>query len=1054
MKKISLFFALAFALCAFFAIGAFAADIKVNAEGVGDINSAIGRAQKWDTVSVCLTSDIETDQTVLIDKVITVNVDFNGYTLNYKGSSGKDTTAAAFHINNKGATLNLSGANALADYRAYTHYGEGVKADMLGTGNLVAVSHGTVNIKDAYFYATDAFVIYGAFTAEAEYGVSVESSVLRVNEGAANSAITYKGGSANSTSVVKRALYLTNTVEYGGFFGIDHNFNVTRGSTFKNVKFYDFYLRNDCWYDPSVPTIRALLMQTFDEALLMSECVFKNSDESLGNYKIRTETGKQNVKFYNCEYNQLEVFEKVGGDRIGNAMLFIIDVPATCVTTGVMHYYINGFSESSKKVNQTIPSNGSHAQGEEKIAYPNGYKNAGVGVSLCPACGEDYQTETEYPPIFESLGYSVSTYGGSVALGTSVNRKAYFEYASKNPSTTLEYGFVVGNGNIEVAFENGEITVTNGYFIKMDAMLADMLEVKITNIQQHQYDTLLSMELFAFDGGAIEYMEGELDAFTYNEIVELLDREKAAFRELLYSKHKLYLNDDGSFRVLIIADAHMNINGNAEDVQEVKDRIKLLVDREEPNLVIFTGDNTIGSSSEEKLRQNITALVSYIEEKQIPWCHVYGNHDHESAISNKMQQAVYESFEYCISKTGDEGLSGVGNYVHGVFKKDGTLASVVYLIDSGAYATGGGYDYIKDDQIAWYKSTSEFLEEYTGKKVPGIMAFHIPLIENTTAHNNRNNTDLVYEYDGDRNESICSSGTDTLLLETIWERGDVKAIVTGHDHVNTYMYNYLGVKLCSSPNVSDLTYYTSNLQGGRVFDLNPATMDNVPTYVSYIIERVNPEKYGTLASNVTLEAFEGEMPSTGTAALGGGAISGAITLEIAEGKGANGTNALSVKRSRQNNAEFYVYLNNEGYGKVGENKYLVVWMDFTDVEFRKASMGLLSSNGDTPFMTDNKDGANPEYYYLADGTDEWVTLKHGGDGCFGSGDGSAVKGKRGYFAFKIEDFLLGQGGKAMGANDLVTGLYMYLDISSSDYADVAFYIDDVMLVEDYKTVKN
>ena len=138
------------------------------------------------------------------------------------------------------------------------------------------------------------------------------------------------------------------------------------------------------------------------------------------------------------------------------------------------------------------------------------------------------------------------------------------------------------------------------------------IEIKISNIKESQYDTPLSMELFAFDGEKIEYIEGELDTFSFNEIVELLDREKAAFRELLYSKHKLYLNDDGSFRVLIIADAHMSINGNAEDVQEVKDRIKLLVDREEPNLVIFTGDNTIGSSSEEKLRQNITALVSYI----------------------------------------------------------------------------------------------------------------------------------------------------------------------------------------------------------------------------------------------------------------------------------------------------------------------------------------------------------------------------------------------------------------------------------------------------------
>ena len=126
-----------------------------------------------------------------------------------------------------------------------------------------------------------------------------------------------------------------------------------------------------------------------------------------------------------------------------------------------------------------------------------------------------------------------------------------------------------------------------------------MLEIKVANIKDSQFDEKFAMELFVFDGKSVEYVEDQLDLLSYNEIAEMLDELKAAIRELLYSKHTLYCNEDGSFRVLIIADAHMNVNGNAQDVQEVKDRIKLLVDRENPNLVIFTGDNTIGSSSED-----------------------------------------------------------------------------------------------------------------------------------------------------------------------------------------------------------------------------------------------------------------------------------------------------------------------------------------------------------------------------------------------------------------------------------------------------------------------
>ena len=166
----------------------------------------------------------------------------------------------------------------------------------------------------------------------------------------------------------------------------------------------------------------------------------------------------------------------------------------------------------------------------------------------------------------------------------------------------------------------------------------------------------------------------------------------------------------------------------------------MMVDKIQPNLVILTGDNTINSSSESRLRDNIQAIVGYIEEKKIPWCHVYGNHDHEGALSNSAQQKIYESFEYCISKD-VEALSGTGTYVHGVYNKDGSLGSLVWLIDSGAYVDKslypGYYDYIKQDQIDWYKEASLLIKEYNnGVAVKGMMAFHIPLIENRDANNN------------------------------------------------------------------------------------------------------------------------------------------------------------------------------------------------------------------------------------------------------------------------------------------------------------------------------
>lgn len=1053
MKKQLLFFAFLLSIIIALSICVCATAISVEVDGIEDITATINSAKSGDIVNFKLVDNIIFDESISISIGITVNIDFNGYGLTYNGTGNGKTNIGGIVIDSFGAVLNLKGSNPMTDHRTYTHYGDDVVPDMTGTGNLICVFSGKLNIENSYLYAKNAYVVYAELVDGANYQIFANQSVLRVDEGAEYSAITFIGGNKYSNSTPKRVLKLSNSVEYGGFYGNDHNFNVTRGSEFTNVLFYDFYLKNDCWYMPDNSAVRQELMHTFDEAMAITGCVFHNYDGTLANIKIRTETGKQNLKLYNCEYNALEVVGKFVGDRIGNACVYIVEIPATCVSTGVMHYYVNGFGEGNKKSNQTIPLNANHTEGMETISYPNGYCSEGIGTSVCTSCGESFETGNVYLPIFVNLGYSLFNIKNSVTLGTKINRNAYYTYISQNPEISLEFGVLVGNANIEVSLENGELAVRNGYAVSMGSGVMDVFEVKVLNIKQDMHDKKFAMEFYIFDGEAIEFSEEELDLLSYNEIEDMLDEIKIAVNELLDTKHKLYYNEDGSFRVLIIADAHMNVSGDATNVQEVKDRIKLLVDRENPNLVIFTGDNTIGSSTEQKLRDNITALVSYIEEKEIPWCHVYGNHDHENALGEEEQQKVYESFEYCVSKSDSRDLTGTGNYVLGVYNQDGSLGSVIYCLDSGTYVSGGGYDYIRDDQIEWYKSSSRLLEEYTGRLVYGMMAFHIPLIENTYAFNNKDNKELVYEYTGNRNEAICSSATDTELLEAIWERGDIKAIVTGHDHINDYMYNYLGVKLCSSPNVSDLTYYNENVQGGRVFDLNLETITDIKTYVSYIIERVSADDFDYFPKDITLENFEGEAPKTGTASLGGGTISGKIELNVVSDKGIDGSSAIEVKRSQTDNSELYIYFDNDSYGKLGENKYLVVWMDFTNIEFRKASVGLLYDGANFPYMTDHDDGTNPPYYYLADGSDQWQTLSHGGDGCFGVKDGGGINGKKGYFAFRTEDFLKSQKGAAMTEETLVTGFYMYLDISSATYADVPFYIDNIMLVEDYTTVK-
>lgn len=1038
MRKLIIFASSIIAVFLLFTLSAFAV---TEARDEGDILDAVSAASAGDTVSIKLMDNVTLTSTVAISKSITLNLYFNGYSLDYQGYVGDSFSYAGISLTHAYATVNLYGSNKLLSYSDYTHYSDEVKPDMTGSGNLIVITKGTLNIYDSYLLSTaNSFAIVGDMVDNNDYAICIYDSVLRAPEGSSRSAMVHEGGNSSNNSIVKRTLYMQNSVLYGGFKGINYAYNLTVGTGFENVKFYDFYIKNDCWYSPDISSIVSLLMNTYEKSAEYRGCIFKNYDETVGDITVYTETGKQNFKLINCSFNEIKSGGKFGGDRGGDAYVYIIENMPTCTESGSMLVCRNGGALTSA----TIPQ-GDHVLDNGTLTYKNGYTKNGLYIYTCTLCGAYKDGEVENP-IFIDLGFSVSSDNTNISKGTHINNDLLDKYLKDNDGVSIDYGVLAGTSSSSVSLVNGEVSIENGVLDSFKDDQFSYINIKLVNIANELSATKFALEFYIYDGKEIEFSDGYFDYVSVEDLNIMLDEIRNKALKLLETKHKLYYNDDGSFRVLIIADAHMNVDGDATNVQEVKDRIKNMVDKTDPNLVIFTGDNVINSSSEAKLRRNIDAIVSYIEEKEIPWCHVYGNHDHEGSLSNADQQKVFETYEWCVSKAGDAEISGTGNYVLGVYNKDGTLGSAVYCLDSGAYANGG-YDYIKDDQIEWYKQSSLLLEEYAGKKVPAIMAFHIPLIENNTAYNNRDNKEIVYEYTGNKNENICSSATDTTLLETIFERGDVKAIVTGHDHINDYMFNYMGVKLTSSPNISDLTYYTASLQGSRVFDLNLETIDDVPTYVEYVIERINPDKYDTF-ENDTVMVDGDESLTLSAAGYDGGSISGSATITVTENGGYNNSQAIEVIRSQSNNFEIYIQLDKDGYGKLGDNKYLIIWVDFTNVEFRKACFGLITSDGTAnPYRTDDHDTATP-FYYLADGSSEWATLSHGADGCFGDGDrgSQAMKGTKGYLALPVEYFK--EGSRQLTKNSLIVGIYMYADVNAGH--NTPYYLDNIMLVEDYK----
>lgn len=71
---------------------------------------------------------------------------------------------------------------------------------------------------------------------------------------------------------------------------------------------------------------------------------------------------------------------------------------------------------------------------------------------------------------------------------------------------------------------------------------------------------------------------------------------------------------------------------------------------------------------------------------------------------------------------------------------------------------------------------------------PGLVYFHIPLPE-FASFDSSNST-------GVRQDKISSASTNSGFFTTMVEAGDVKAVFTGHDHLNDFCGELSGINLC------------------------------------------------------------------------------------------------------------------------------------------------------------------------------------------------------------------------------------------------------------------
>ncbi|KAF4366450.1 hypothetical protein F8388_003688 [Cannabis sativa] len=284
-----------------------------------------------------------------------------------------------------------------------------------------------------------------------------------------------------------------------------------------------------------------------------------------------------------------------------------------------------------------------------------------------------------------------------------------------------------------------------------------------------------------------------------------------------HQQKKLRFGSNGVFKILQVADMHFADGKSSPCLDVLPNQVKGCSDlntsafihrmilAEKPNLIVFTGDNIFGFDATDAVKSLNAAFAPAIA-SNIPWTAILGNHDQESTLSREGVMKHIVGLKNTLSQVNPpeaKFIDGFGNYnveVGGVKGSSFENKSVLnlYFLDSGDYSTVPsipGYGWIKASQQFWFERTSSKLRKaYVSKPqpqkgpAPGLAYFHIPLPE--FASFDKSN------FTGVRQEGISSASVNSGFFTTMVGAGDVKAVFTGHDHLNDFCGKLTDIHLC------------------------------------------------------------------------------------------------------------------------------------------------------------------------------------------------------------------------------------------------------------------
>lgn len=290
-----------------------------------------------------------------------------------------------------------------------------------------------------------------------------------------------------------------------------------------------------------------------------------------------------------------------------------------------------------------------------------------------------------------------------------------------------------------------------------------------------------------------------------------------------------------TFKIMQIADTQEGKRVSPDTI----DLITAALDKEKPDLVVYSGDQIWKKSSfkgnRDTVKKVLSELTKPVRDREIPFTVCFGNHDRQVGLSNDEQFEIYKELD-CFIGESEKDIDGTANHVIEICNEN-ELLFLLYLIDSHS-SLEIGYDCVHQNQIDWYRKTRDNYEQKFGHLIPSVVIQHIPLCEVFELLNEvkkgtkgavrgfRTHANRFYVLNRDKvngngfmKESPADPQENSGEFSAFKEKGEVLGVYFGHDHNNSFNGKVDGIDLGYTQGAGFHVYGPGKDRGVRIIEL-------------------------------------------------------------------------------------------------------------------------------------------------------------------------------------------------------------------------------------------